>query len=437
MKDTFDVIVVGSGPGGATVARQMAQAGKEVLLLEKGKNHKNLGSYIGALSMLDRMGFYKSKEGLNMLKATTTGGATMVYSGSAAMPPPWLKTRYKIDLEGYASEICKELKVNILPEKYLGEASRRIMEAGNRLNQEWEPMPKLLDVTKFKNGQSSAARTSLGLNYGERWTARDYINDAVEAGVVLMTRAECTDVIVENGVAVGVEVKIKKQGIKRFYGQDIVLAAGGIPTPVLLQRAGIKDAGQGCVVDPTILIYGILPGKGAYTDPLVSVVSWKWYDSDGIRIGTLIDPWLMTMLSLAKAGLHQVFKILKYRKMAGILIKIKDELGGYVNDKGEVSKVLTDEDRVKIEKGVKIASDVLIEAGCKPKSIVRGQIRGAHPSGTCRIGDVVNENLETQIANLYVCDASVFPEALDRPTVITIIAFGRRLVEYILNKRSE
>ncbi len=434
MSEKFDVIVVGSGPGGATVAREMARAGKKVLLLEKGKTHKNLGTYVGALSMLDRFGFYKSREGLMMLKATTTGGATMVYSGSAAMPPPWLKTKYNIDLEGYADEICRELKVDILPEEYLGEASKAIMDAGNRIGQEWEPMPKLLDVTKFKNGRSSAARTSLGLNYGERWTARDYVNDAVDAGAVLMTRTECTDIIVENGTAVGVKVKSKKKGAETFFGKDIVIAAGGIPSPVLLKRAGIKDAGVGCVVDPTILIYGIMPKKGAYLDPLVSVVSWKWYDSDGIRVGTLIDPWIMTMISLAKAGLHHAFKIFRYRKMAGILIKVKDELGGYVDEKGEVSKALTDEDRAKIEKGVRIATDVLIEAGCEPKSIVRGDIRGAHPSGTCRIGEVVNKNLETDISNLYVCDASVFPEALDRPTVITIIAFGKRLSEHILRK---
>ena len=63
-----------------------------------------------------------------------------------------------------------------------------------------------------------------------------------------------------------------------------------------------------------------------------------------------------------------------------------------------------------------------------------GEIRGAHPSGTCRIGHVVDDNLETRIKNLYVCDASVFPEALDRPTVITIIAFGKRLVEHLLKQ---
>lgn len=432
MKKNYDAIVIGSGPGGATVARQMATNGKSVLLLEKGNNKKCTGSYLNALLMFDRFGFFKSMEGLTMLKTTTTGGATMVYSGSAAMPPPWLKTKYNIDLEQYAKETNRELKVNTLPDYLIGEASTLVMEAGNRLGQEWEPMPKLLDITKFKKGKSSGARTSLGLNYGERWTARDFVKQAVAAGATLLTQAECTDIIVKDGVAKGVQVRLKNGDSEEFYGDTIIAAGGGIPTPVLLKRAGIENAGQGCVMDPVLLVYGIHPEKGTYLEPPVTVVSWKWYDSHGIRMGTLIDPWVMTMISLAKAGFRHIFKILKYRRMIGVLVKIKDELGGYIDENGNVSKKLTSADLEKIEMGAGIAEKVLIEAGCNPKSIVRGEIRGAHPSGTCRIGDVVDENLETEIKNLYVCDASIFPEALDRPTVITIISFGKRLADYLL-----
>ncbi len=435
MSEHYDVIVVGSGPGGATVTREFARAGKRVLLLEKGKEHKNLGTYLGAMTMFDRFGFFKSREGLTMLKTTTLGGATMVYSGSAAIPPPWLKTKYGIDLEGYAEAICRELKVDVLPERFMGEASRSIMEAGNRIGQEWEPMPKFLDITKFKNGRNSGARASLGLNYGDLWTARDFIRQAVEAGAKLITRAECLEIIVKNGVAVGVKARVAGKGVVEFYSDTVVICAGGIPTPVLLKKAGIAPAGEGCVVDPTILVYGISPLAGSYRDPLVSVVSWKWYESDGIRVGTLIDPWLMTLMGLAKTGLRHIPKILMYRKMIGILIKVKDELGGWVNMKGEVSKELTGDDMAKIDKGIAIARDVLIEAGCKPSSIVAGEIRGAHPSGTCRIGAVVDNNLKTSIDHLYVCDASIFPEALDRPTVITIIAFGMRLVDHVLGRK--
>ena len=84
-----------------------------------------------------------------------------------------------------------------------------------------------------------------------------------------------------------------------------------------------------------------------------------------------------------------------------------------------------------------MANEILGALGCPPKKNVVGEIKGAHPSGTCRIGQIVDVNLETEIKNLYACDASVFPEALDRPTVMTIIGLGKRLSAYLLSQKEE
>ncbi|NNL77698.1 MAG: GMC family oxidoreductase, partial [Desulfobacterales bacterium] len=62
---------------------------------------------------------------------------------------------------------------------------------------------------------------------------------------------------------------------------------------------------------------------------------------------------------------------------------------------------------------------------------------GTHPSGTVRIGDMLDTDLMTAIDGLYVCDASVFPEALDRPTVLTIIGLGKRLAKHLAGPDSE
>ena len=45
---------------------------------------------------------------------------------------------------------------------------------------------------------------------------------------------------------------------------------------------------------------------------------------------------------------------------------------------------------------------------------------------------MVDTDLQTGVKNLYVCDASTFPEALDRPTVLTIISLGKRLSDHLL-----
>ena len=55
--------------------------------------------------------------------------------------------------------------------------------------------------------------------------------------------------------------------------------------------------------------------------------------------------------------------------------------------------------------------------------------QGTHPGGTAAIGEVVNANLETEISNLYVCDASVLPTAPGLPPILTIIALAKRLAK--------
>ncbi|GAB4346784.1 MAG: GMC family oxidoreductase [Candidatus Abyssubacteria bacterium] len=425
----YDAIVVGSGPGGATVARELAQAGKKILILERGKNHQNLGSYLGALAILDNM---KSKEGLAMLRASTTGGASVLYSASAAEPPAWLASKYGIDLFPYLDEIKKETRAGILPENLLGRASVKVMETANRLGYQWEPMAKFLDPARFVNGLCCGANEHLGCRCGAKWTARDYLKDAVAAGAELLVETECEKVIVQNGKAAGVQARTREGQSREFRSKLVVLCAGGLASPLLLQQLGIDNAGDGCFTDPTAVVYGEAPFEGTWQDPPVSVVTWEFYDSDGIRIGTIMEPRLLFALNLLKQAPGHIAMSLKYRNVVGILVKVKDDLSGRVYPDGTVSKQLNENDLARMDKGIKVATEILRAIGCPSNKIVTGDTKGAHPSGTCRIGHVLTDNLETEVKNLYVCDASVFPEALDRPTVMTILAFGKRLARHLL-----
>jgi choline dehydrogenase-like flavoprotein len=46
-----------------------------------------------------------------------------------------------------------------------------------------------------------------------------------------------------------------------------------------------------------------------------------------------------------------------------------------------------------------------------------------------RIGELVNADLQTEIAGLYACDTSVLPEPDGLPPVLTLLALGKRLVK--------
>jgi hypothetical protein len=45
--------------------------------------------------------------------------------------------------------------------------------------------------------------------------------------------------------------------------------------------------------------------------------------------------------------------------------------------------------------------------------------------------------LETEIDNLFVCDASSFPQSLARPTVLILRALGQRLADYLPTRKTQ
>ena len=83
-KKQTEFVVVGSGPGGATVALQLAKAGKKVLLLERGKDYRNkwyYGTHLGAMIYSDRSGLLFTEEGLQIVRGIMTGGSTRACGG--------------------------------------------------------------------------------------------------------------------------------------------------------------------------------------------------------------------------------------------------------------------------------------------------------------------------------------------------------------------
>ena len=130
---TFDVIVVGSGPGGATVARELAARGRRVLILERGHDHRgraHYGTYVGALLYTDRASLLFTQEGLNVIRPLLVGGATSLYCGCAAPPPLWLAGRYGVDVTAEAAATIAELGIAPLPPELRGPASTEIAQAG-------------------------------------------------------------------------------------------------------------------------------------------------------------------------------------------------------------------------------------------------------------------------------------------------------------------
>lgn len=427
----IDVIVVGSGPGGATVARELASAGKRVMLLERGQDHRPrsyYGTYLGALLYTDRGSLLFTQEGLNIVRPMMVGGATSMFCGCAAPPPIWMKAKYGVDIDTEVSETIEELEIEPLPAELRGEASTHIAQAAQALGYDWEPQLKFMKPARAEEFDCGA-KCMLGCRCHAKWSAAEYVDQAVEAGCTLLTGARVDRLLMEDGRVTGVEGQRNGKPFLAHAGR-VVLSAGGIGTPRILQASGFQEAGQGMTMDITVMVYGTIRGRGTGEEP---PMTWSWENLDeGYMLSTLIDPWLLYPLINSLKGPQYALTWPRWKNTLGVMIKLKDDLSGGVFPNGKISKPMTDHDRPRMRAAEEICRRILLEAGARPDTIFTTPLRGTHPSGTVRIGTLVDENLQTEVQGLYVCDASVFPEALARPTVLTIIGLGKRLAKHIL-----
>ena len=433
IRQEVDYVIIGSGPGGATVARGLARAGRSVILLERGKDYRDwalYGTYAGALTYADRHALLFTREGLNVIRPMMAGGATSMYCGCAAPPPAWLKDDYHIDLEPQVAAAQQELSLAPLPAHLRGSASTRLAEAGQALGQDWQPLLKFM-----RPGRASpfncGAKCMLGCRCGAKWNAVEWVDEAVSAGAEFWTEARVDQILLDGPgrrQASGVRGRRHGQPFEIQAG-TVIVCAGGIGSPLLLRQAGLQRAGYGIAMDTTVIVYGLSAEQGNGGEP---PMTYAWENpEEGYMLSTLIDPWLMYPIITALKGPQYGLTWPRWGRSLGVMVKLKDDTTGEVAAEHDISKPMTPADLVKLDRATATAERILVKAGADPQSIFATPPRGTHPCASVRIGDQLDSNLQTEIDHLYVCDASAFPASLARPTVLTIIALGERLVQHL------
>jgi len=423
-----EYVVVGSGAGGGTTARELARRGKEVLVLERGPDMRMVGNHLSAVAILDKHGFLTSQQGMGVARAVVTGGSTIVTCGTAARPPEGMFEKHGVQLDPYLEMAEEDLRVTELPDETIGEGTLHIMDAANRVGMQWQKLQKFIDPAKC---EPKFCNCMLGCPKGAKWTSREYLDEAKQNGTTVMTGVDVNEVLTSDGAAVGVRGWQRGAGDITVEAGTVILAGGGLGTPVVLQRSGISEAGTGFFTDPLVFTIGFHPTIKTAFDPPMTVGTFEFWQSEGFVLSPVVDPWGSFVLEILKAKPTMLPYWAKYPHAMGIMTKGKDELAGRINVDETFSKELTFKDRSVLDKGIALSRKVLLEAGCPQNSIWVNKVRGAHPGGTCRIGEVVDTDLQTEIKNCYVCDASVIPDSLAAPVVITLVALGKRLADHL------
>ena len=115
------------------------------------------------------------------------------------------------------------------------------------------------------------------------------------------------------------------------------------------------------------------------------------------------------------------------------MIKLADTEQGDVQA-GHMTKTLSEADHRYLKAGVDDCREILIRMGANEKDIFLGTLNAGHPGGMLPLTSAEAETLHSPLLpdNVYVADATILPQALGLPPILTIMALAKRIAKRIL-----
>ncbi len=477
-----DVCVIGSGAGGAVIAKELAELGHRVVLLEEGGRF-DLKDFKGEAATRSRKAYrdggISTTIGVPPILlpiGKAIGGTTVINSGTCFRTPEevfkiW---RDSFGLQNFSSENMNryfervEATINVMPvpEEQIGGSGRVIARGLERLNLSGSPLNR-----NVKGCQGSGLCCFGCPTDGKQSVQLNYLPQAVKAGAMIYANCKVTRLRRKNGrinLVEGVFTDGRKTKIK-IKPRLVVLAAGSLGTPMVLFRNHLGNSsgqlGRNLTIHPTGKALALFEEKLEGWKGVPQSYYSDFLKKDGIAFeGVFLPPSLGAIGLLLPGKLHKEV-MEKYDHIASFGFLIQETARGRVrrlpNDRPLITYNLTQEDLSKIIEGLAWLARIFFAAGakavypsihCLPElkseadldKIYRMKIKRSdlevsafHPLGTARMGadprsSVVDEYGRVyDMENLFITDGSVFPTNLGVNPQVSIMAFASRAAEHI------
>ncbi|MBZ4333134.1 FAD-dependent oxidoreductase [Corallococcus sp. AS-1-12] len=299
MAKKYDVVVVGSGFGGSITALRLAQAGRSVAVLERGRRY-NPGQFPRDVTRADELlwrhplrpearGLYDVRflSGIGTVTASGVGGGSLVYANIHVRPDPivfdhprWPRGFSREALDPYYDKVARELDVKPFPASEPLRKRDLFQQAARRMGrQTFDPDEAVSWTEPSAPGRKACQRCSeceFGCQYGAKNTLDlTYLARAEKLGATVWPGLSVSHV---QRVAGGYRVHFKDLATgekSSVEGSRVVLSAGSLGTVEILLRS--RDR--------------------ARTLPLVSDWLGRGYSGNGDFLGSLhgsreeILPW--------------------------------------------------------------------------------------------------------------------------------------------------
>jgi choline dehydrogenase-like flavoprotein len=484
-----DVVIVGSGAGGAVAAAILAEAGLDVIVLEAGGSF-NRDNYpeepLEAIATLYRDGGLTIAEGQPAIPvpvARAVGGTTVINSGTCFRAPEpvleeWRRDfgmEWSGDLEADFAEAERFLRVKPIDPERMGRNGQLAMEGAEAIGASGGPISRnagdCVQCSSCPFGCEIDAKRGMHVSYLPR---------AVAAGARIRTGVEVTRILTEAGRAAGVEgalafsnpVGDKRQ--ERCRGQRYtvrarvatIVAGGALGTPELLLRSGLggRQVGRNFHIHPACWVGARYEEDVRGWDGVMQSYYVDQWEDRGVLLEATFTPLAFGGAWLLGAGREHQESMLGFGQMGSIGVHLHDRSAGRVGLGAEGSLharySLTRDDADRISFGIARAAEIHFAAGAaevypniarvpvlKPGQLAdfeatgfgRSELRleAFHPMGTARVaadpgaGVCAPDGSVNGTAGLYVADASLFPTSVGVNPMMTVIAFAKQVARSV------
>ena len=466
-----DACVIGTGAGGAPVAKELAEGGMRVAMLEEGERVSPADFTARPREMTARL--YRDAGQLAttgnvpiiLPLASAVGGTTVVNSGTCFRTPAHVlelwRERFGLEhlteeeLDPYFRRVERELNVAKVPPELAGNNALVVKRGADALGWSGDFMDRnargCIGTGVCAFGCPTAAKQHVGQTYVPR---------AWDAGATTYCGCRAERIVVEHGRARGVEARTTGGGILRVECDVVVVACGTIHTPLFLERnrLGGRSGQLGC----NLSIHPATAVRAEF-DEVIDMsrgVPQSYYidefAAEGIMFEGVAGPpdYLAMMFPFSRERHREL--MLRYRYLSQFGLMVSDRSRGTVRSRAgrvEVRYDVIDEDVALVARGIELLTRLYREAGARevyqPVEPLRAGRRlrardltlmAFHPLGTARAHarpehGVVGADLRLHdVEGLYVADGSVVPSSLGVNPQITIMALATRLAYGLLGR---
>jgi choline dehydrogenase-like flavoprotein len=482
-----DVVVVGSGAGGAVVAAELAEAGQSVIVLEEGP-HVPPERYQrmrpsetmrhmwrdGGLTFAVGVG---DTPMINVMMGQCVGGSSVLTGGVCfRIPAAVLREWQELGLGGLnerALEPCFEaveraIHVEEVPISQRSRSTTLFADGAERLG------VTIKSLKRNTRGCGGRARCNFGCPLGAKLSVDvTYLPRALAAGATLCSDCEVERVVIDGDRARGVTGFIrggplrKRRGRFTIHARRVVMAAGAFGTPLVLSRSQIGrrsgQVGRNLTVHPAFRVMARFdePVRG-WQGALQSAYS-DHYEQDRITmVGLFVPPGVLaaTMPGIGPAHAAHAAQIPHLAMFGGM---IHDDGGGRIREvfgRPLMTYEMSARDRATVPILMRRMASIFFAAGAREVFLpvlglggidadglarldlerVRGrdlECGSQHPLGTCRMGISPSDSVVDRwgqawdVRDLFIADGSILPTSLGVNPQLSIMGMATRIAWHL------